>query len=295
MTISSEDSYVRYTADGSQVDYSFTFPFISSSDIEVYEDGSITATTDYTLTPEVDNIGGTITFDTAPADGVVVHIVRDVPLTQLLDLIAYGSFPAEAIESAFDKLTMLVQQAGNDLDLVVNLNFRYLGEWTATTEYKQLNVVKYGEAYYICPADFTSGASFDADNWTVLLDYSDAMQDMQDAVDDAADTLEDSLALLGVDQDYDSFTVGVDRSLDSYYTNSTGKPVLVTLTLQSSGAWGVLATVNSGGGHVPVAKVTEGATGNYVQVSFIVPTGAEYGVETGTEGTPSYIYWAELR
>lgn len=52
---------------------------------------------------------GTVVFVSAPAAGQTVVIVRDMPLTQDLDLIASGAFAAENVEVQLDKLAGEIQ------------------------------------------------------------------------------------------------------------------------------------------------------------------------------------------
>ena len=57
---------VSYTGDGSTTQYSITFPFIDSTHIKAYIDG--TATTAFTIS------SSTLTFNSAPANSAVIRI-----------------------------------------------------------------------------------------------------------------------------------------------------------------------------------------------------------------------------
>ena len=59
----------NYVGDGSTVLYSFTFPYIDTTDIKVSLDD--VDTTEYTLANAT-----TVEFNTAPADGVAIRIYR---------------------------------------------------------------------------------------------------------------------------------------------------------------------------------------------------------------------------
>ena len=100
----------------------FSFPYAATSDITVYE--RVTATgvetllaepTNYTLTAASD-IGGTLTTVTAVAATSEIHIIRNTPKTQSLDLEAGGSFNAEDVEDAFDKSIKLIIENRDSLD-----------------------------------------------------------------------------------------------------------------------------------------------------------------------------------
>ena len=82
------------------------------------------------------------------------------------------------------------------------------------------------------------------------------------------------------------------RSVGTEYTNSTGKPIAVSV-------WGSVANsnklelqVNDGGGFVTVSYAVTGAVANTATVSAIVPAGHTYRIASGG-GTP--VGWAELR
>ena len=100
----------------------FSFPYATTSDITVYSRVTATGvetllaeTTNYTLTAASDT-GGTLTTVTAVAATSEIHIIRDTPKTQALDLEAGGSFSAENIEDALDKNTKLVIENKDSLD-----------------------------------------------------------------------------------------------------------------------------------------------------------------------------------
>jgi hypothetical protein len=77
-----------YTGNGSSTNYSFTFPYLETTDIKVSLDGSIT--TAYTLANAT-----TIEFDTAPANGVAIRIYRQTDDSGL----AAQFYPGSAIRS----------------------------------------------------------------------------------------------------------------------------------------------------------------------------------------------------
>ena len=181
MTVTTTESVVTTVADGVQTEYSFLFPFIETDDIYVYINGSLVLDTTYILTPEEDNQGGTITFDSPPVAGSQVLIQRQTPMTQTTDYPPYGPFPAEAHERALDKLTILVQEAVDATSTTLTLGFRYIGQWTYPYYYEKLNIVTYGNNIYICNTDHTSSSPIDFSNWTLLIDLTA----VYDAVDDA--------------------------------------------------------------------------------------------------------------
>ena len=71
MTVTIEN---LYTGNGSATDYSFTFPYLDTTDIKVSLDG--VATTAYSLLNAT-----TVRFDSAPGNGVVIRIYRETAYT----------------------------------------------------------------------------------------------------------------------------------------------------------------------------------------------------------------------
>lgn len=100
----------------------FSFPIGSSSDLTVYSrvtatgvETLLTETTNYTVTVSGDS-GGSVTTVTAVATTAQIHIVRQTPKTQTLDLTAGGAFSPENIEDAFDKQTKIAIDAHDKAD-----------------------------------------------------------------------------------------------------------------------------------------------------------------------------------
>ncbi len=111
MTVSSTTNRWAYAGDGESVSFTYDNRIFAAADLKVYvADGLKSLGSDYTLTGIGQPGGGQVLFAVAPADEAPVVLVRDVPATQGLDLVALGSFPAEENEKALDRLTVLVQQ-----------------------------------------------------------------------------------------------------------------------------------------------------------------------------------------
>ena len=104
---------VRYVADGEQTVYSYPFPIFASEDIAVYFDGAVQGS-GFTVGGAGQTSGGTVTFATAPTDGVVVTLERRLPLERLTDFLEGGDFSAQAINNELDFLIAAIQQVGSD-------------------------------------------------------------------------------------------------------------------------------------------------------------------------------------
>ena len=114
MTVSNQTNRTSAVGNGAiGQEVAFTFPYNATSDLTVISRVTLTGvettlveTTNYTLTAASET-GGTLTTVTAVAATSQIHIIRDTPMTQSLDLEQGGSFNAENIEDALDKNTKL--------------------------------------------------------------------------------------------------------------------------------------------------------------------------------------------
>jgi len=116
MTLSTTSTRVSYSGNGATTSFAFSFKIWAASNLKVYSrdnttlvDTLLTLTTDYTVDIITYPNTGNVVFTTAPASGKTIIILRDMPLTQELDLIASGSFAAENVEAQLDKLAAEIQ------------------------------------------------------------------------------------------------------------------------------------------------------------------------------------------
>ena len=129
MTISSTVNRVSYSGNGSTTAFSFGYLFFSNADLKVIlvvnstgVETTKTITTHYTITGAGDASGGTVTMGTAPASGETLVIIREVDLTQGLDLVENDAFPSELVEQELDRATMMAQQLNTELARSVKLS-----------------------------------------------------------------------------------------------------------------------------------------------------------------------------
>ncbi len=117
MTVSTEVDHNEYTGNGVTTSFPYTFRIFHKSDLVVQVvdiNDNITdlvLDTDYTVTGAGGYTGGNVILTTALENGFRISIARELPVTQETDLRNQGKFFAEVHEDAFDKLTMLIQQA----------------------------------------------------------------------------------------------------------------------------------------------------------------------------------------
>ena len=124
MTVSSTQSYIEYNADGETKKFTIPFYFLLNSDISVIiatSDGNVSNLingTDFSVSGEGNESGGEATFNSAFLDGDLILIYRNPPATQETKYYENGKFPAKSHEAALDKLTMLIQDYGWQIDLL---------------------------------------------------------------------------------------------------------------------------------------------------------------------------------
>lgn len=117
MTVSTQVSRNEYTGNGATTQYDFTFRILDKSHLLVQtldtSESIVTLTlgTDYTVTGVNRYNGGKVVLTSALSAGYKISIERSTPVTQEASIRNQGGFFPEIHEDAFDKLTMLVQQA----------------------------------------------------------------------------------------------------------------------------------------------------------------------------------------
>lgn len=117
MTVSSTTNRAAYTGNGVTTSFSFPYYFLADSDLKVIKvtiaDGTESVqvlNTDYTVTGAANPAGGSVVMASAPSSSYSIVIYRDPPATQAVDLVENDPLPAETLEGAYDKLTMLIQR-----------------------------------------------------------------------------------------------------------------------------------------------------------------------------------------
>lgn len=116
MTLTTTASRITHAGNGASTVFAFNFTIWAADNLKVYlrntatlADTLQTLNVDYTIDIATYPNTGNVVFAVAPLSGRTVVIVRDMPLTQDLDLIASGAFAAENIELQLDKLAAEIQ------------------------------------------------------------------------------------------------------------------------------------------------------------------------------------------
>ena len=112
---------VRFIANGVDTDFPFSFPIFKDADLKVYVDG-VERETGFTVTGAGQSAGGSVTFDTAPADQAVVVLLRRLAIVRTTDFQESGEFRAKAINDELDYQTAALQQIADDVGRAVGLD-----------------------------------------------------------------------------------------------------------------------------------------------------------------------------
>ena len=132
MTVTSSVNKQFYTGNGSVTTFAINslsgdvltgLTIFDDDDVKVYLDGVLkTKTTHYTISSTTQPasfagklVNANVVFLTAPANGVAVAIVRDIPVTQDLLLSNGNNVPPKPLESQLDKIVVQNQQLAGTL------------------------------------------------------------------------------------------------------------------------------------------------------------------------------------
>lgn len=111
---------IQYTGDGAQTLFTYPFPIFQAADMEVYLD-DVKQATGFTVNGAGQSAGGDVTFDTAPANGVVVTLRRRLAIQRTSDFQESGEFRSKVINDELDYLTAALQQVSDDGDRTLQL------------------------------------------------------------------------------------------------------------------------------------------------------------------------------
>ena len=138
MALETTVNRVTYAGNGSTTAFSFPYYFLAQGDLVVIVTTAAgvattqTIATQYTVSGVGVAAGGTVTMVTAPASGETLTIYRDPGLTQGVDLIENDSLPAETLEQALDRLTMITQRLKDRVDRSIILADGFVDSFTLT-------------------------------------------------------------------------------------------------------------------------------------------------------------------
>lgn len=109
--INSTDPVKSYTANGSTATFVVPWPFYDNADLKVYANGVLqTITTHYTVSGAGNAGGGSITFGTNPANGVVVTMLGDAIIDRTTHFPLTGPLNTETLNKQLNELTIFCKQ-----------------------------------------------------------------------------------------------------------------------------------------------------------------------------------------
>jgi len=110
-----------YVATGSTT-FPFTFQIFVPEDLKVEIDKVPKIYgTDYTLTGIGDSVGGKVEFLSAPDDGALVVVYRDVSAARETDYAYQGAFREAIVDKDFDRIYMILQQLNREFSRAIKL------------------------------------------------------------------------------------------------------------------------------------------------------------------------------
>jgi hypothetical protein len=281
MTVSSTTTKAQYSGNGTTTVFAVPFYFLLSSDLLVIlrspagVEAAQALTTNYTVAGAGNENGGSITMLVPPAVGSTLTILRNASATQETDLIPNDRLPAESLETALDKLTMLVQQ----IDEVGDRSLQFPASDPAasptipiasTRANKFLSFNASGLPVATVGVDASLDVFIQAGSGAVPRSVNDKLRDMVSVKDFGVvgDGVADDRAALLLARDY-AISSGKGLWCPSGMTvrlgSSTDLRGVKRLNFESnilipSGTLTVGGFFNSGGGDIRLANVTNGAS-----------------------------------
>lgn len=104
---------VRLLANGTQTIFEYPFPVFSSEDLKILFNGA-EQISGFSVEGAGNSAGGRVTFDEAPANGIVVTLERRLAFERLTDYVEGGDFSAASINTELDYLVAGLQQVARD-------------------------------------------------------------------------------------------------------------------------------------------------------------------------------------
>lgn len=135
MTVSTTNNKHIYEGNGIAVQWPYSFPLLSASHVRVYLTNAAGAVSEITSDFWVNTAEGYVKYpgyepgtepplvDQPPVlpAGWKITLLREVPLTQEIDLVKSGSYMPEVLEGGYDRATMQIQQLAENIGRSVQL------------------------------------------------------------------------------------------------------------------------------------------------------------------------------
>jgi hypothetical protein len=105
---------VQYTANGSQIAFTFLFPIFAAADMEVWLGNVKQSSSTYSISGIGISGGGSVLFNTPPANGTLITLVRRLAISRLSDYQEDGIIRAKVLNDELDYQTAAIQQVALD-------------------------------------------------------------------------------------------------------------------------------------------------------------------------------------
>lgn len=116
MTQPAIPTHLEYFGDGGNTMFTFPFPIVSHSELEVRQNGIVMVDDlQYDVATVAGVPGGLITFRIPPPSGAVVSIRLYTAFEQLLDLMPNSPLPALSLERQLDQIVKMIQVLAEEL------------------------------------------------------------------------------------------------------------------------------------------------------------------------------------
>lgn len=119
-------SRVQHVGSHAVAIYSFPFAILAPTDVDVYL-GEAKQANGYTVSGVGQTSGGSITFDTPPADGVIVTIARARPYSRTTNFAEGGEFHAKTVNLELNSQQMQTQQVAEEVSRALRLGITAVG------------------------------------------------------------------------------------------------------------------------------------------------------------------------
>ena len=107
---------IQYTANGTSTVFEFPFVIFKASDIDVYLNEVKQSDTTSTVAGVRNSDGGTVTFATAPANGTVVSLIRNMSIERTSDFQEGGALRADVLNDELEYQIACQQQIAENLN-----------------------------------------------------------------------------------------------------------------------------------------------------------------------------------
>ena len=107
---------IQYVADGKINAYEFPFVIFNPSDINVYLNDKVQDLDTYTVTMSQNTEGGEVSFETAPASGTIITIVRNLAIKRTTTFQEGGALRTKVLNNEFDYQMACQQQIADSLN-----------------------------------------------------------------------------------------------------------------------------------------------------------------------------------